>query len=1491
MFALIAIAVLVKSYSFQTWLAGQVASYFESELHTKIHIERVEIDVFKRLLIRNLYVEDLHGDTLLFTNKLETSIKELSLKNDYVKLHHVTVNKPRIKLKTYKGEKDQNLQFLLDYFADDSPKDPDSKPFLIYATSVKLKDGFFSVDDDNVKPKKKQMDFDHLRISSLNVSLTDFKNRDDTVQCQLTNLSLKEKSGLYVKELHAAAKIAPNGILLDNLSLKTQYTSLTAPRLWFQTGSYDDYGNFENQVKITCWFRHSLLSMRDISYFSSDLYGASHQLILNGRIEGTLNDVKARGFTIGTSEDNYIMGNFHITNLTNADSLYIDATVRDMNVGMQQVALVEVAPYNATQFLPIPDEVLRMGIIKGTGNFHGTLREYKANFNANTFVGGISGGIVYKETGAGFVSDITVQTTRFALGKVIDNNNLSTITSSLQVHGSGKQMNEFGTYHVEGKIASVGFSGYEYTNIDLDGDLSKLIFDGHFDVKDPNLMMDYNGILDLRKKIPVFNFTSHIAKANIHKLNLLKRDESTSVACNISGDGKGSNLDNFRGSISIDDLVIEEKEKKYFISHSKLEAVENADKSKKLEFDSDVMYAKFEGFFNFSELPNTFMSVLSEGVPSLFDNKKIKITSREVFDYKVELRDFTIISELFVPSLTLSKNILFTGKFDSENNNFRFRAPNKIDKIKFNNQYFQNVTKFDTKYIGDYLSVEFISDRLVLNDSVDLQKFTIKTQGLDNKFETAINWDNKSGKSGNISFLGDIRGHDEFEIMVNKVEVVIAKGRTLEEDEKWVLEKKSLVNIDSSTISVVDFNAFNKEQTIKINGKISRNPSDKFITDIQNFNLESITPLLVGNELELEGKMHGYFSVSNVYTTPNFKTELKIDSFSVNKEYVGLVDLKSYYDEPSERIIAAGKIIRKEIPDLDFLGSYYVKLKENSLDFIVNMKDANLKLINGFLPPDISNFRGLADGKFTVKGTPEKPLLKGKIFVHDGFVKVNMLNTSYFFGNGTISLDDGIVTLDKMRLEDVRGNSALLNATYNHNNFVTQDIAFDIIDMKKMLVLNTTEELNPLYYGKAYASGSVSVLMYDDKMDVEVNVTTEKNTKIFLPLYGDEDVSLGDFVEFVKHDTDVVKAASLEGISLTFNLDVTPDAEINIIFDPISGQSLKVRGNGNIEMNISPTGEFTMEGPYEVEDGKFIFALKSYVRKEFKVAKGSRITWFGDPYLADLNIKTIYYLQTSMFPLMPPDLANNYRKNTDVQCVMHLTNTLENPLISFDIIVPRADDNIKSVLNSIRANEQELTTQFFTLLVVNTFITPSSGVGNNQSAGSNIAVNYSTELLTNKFNALLSKATGSLDVGFNYKPGDNISNNEIAVALSKQSKDGRLVLSTNLGVSQGNNANNNPSSFVGEFNLEYMLNEEGDVRLRAYNESNEFNITNVQQSPYTQGVAVFYQKEFDSSKDIKVWQKFLNIFRRKEKDVKFEKKEKPKEPEPEKKPENNTEDQ
>ncbi|HYG50207.1 MAG TPA: translocation/assembly module TamB domain-containing protein, partial [Flavobacteriales bacterium] len=415
---------------------------------------------------------------------------------------------------------------------------------------------------------------------------------------------------------------------------------------------------------------------------------------------------------------------------------------------------------------------------------------------------------------------------------------------------------------------------------------------------------------------------------------------------------------------------------------------------------------------------------------------------------------------------------------------------------------------------------------------------------------------------------------------------------------------------------------------------------------------------------------------------------------------------------------------------------------------------------------------------------------------------------------------------------------------------------------------------NEIYYGKAYASGTASIQGYDDKIDVIIDAKTDKNTKLFMPMYGVGDVTVGDFVIF-ESDKDTLNAEKkidLEGITMTFDFKVTPDAEINIVFDKLSGSQLKARGAGDIKMEITPLGDFVMNGTYEVDNpSSYKLAMQTIINKNFIVAKGGTIKWYGDPLNAEIDITAVYPLKASVFDIMPVDIQSNYRKNMDVKVEIQLKNSLFKPDFVFDINIPKADENVRAALASVKSTNEELFRQTMSLLIINKFLTPANSIGSTASnSGISSAANYSSELLTNQLNSLLSQISKDYDIGVNYKPGDEISNTEVALALSTQALDGRLNISTNVGVSSSAAAaaNQSQNSLIGDFNIEYLLTEDGNVRVRGYNESNAFDITNAQQAPYTQGMAIFYQKDFDNSRQLRLLQRFLNIFRPDSKDWK-----------------------
>jgi hypothetical protein len=199
---------------------------------------------------------------------------------------------------------------------------------------------------------------------------------------------------------------------------------------------------------------------------------------------------------------------------------------------------------------------------------------------------------------------------------------------------------------------------------------------------------------------------------------------------------------------------------------------------------------------------------------------------------------------------------------------------------------------------------------------------------------------------------------------------------------------------------------------------------------------------------------------------------------------------------------------------------------------------------------------------------------------------------------------------------------------------------------------------------------------------------------------------------------------------------------------------------------------------------------------------------------------------------------------------MNLTGKMLNPNVAFDIKLPSVDPMTKSRFEAIVSNEQEKNRQAFALLVLRQFMSPPNIVKSaDASANYGVAAN-TTELLSSQISNWLSQISDDFNLGFNYRSGDQISNEEIALALSTQLFDNRVQLSGNFGVSKGNANNQQPSNYIGDVKVEYLLTKDGKLKLMAYNESNNYRNITTQQSPYTQGVGLVYQQDFDYFRDL-----------------------------------------
>jgi hypothetical protein len=454
---------------------------------------------------------------------------------------------------------------------------------------------------------------------------------------------------------------------------------------------------------------------------------------------------------------------------------------------------------------------------------------------------------------------------------------------------------------------------------------------------------------------------------------------------------------------------------------------------------------------------------------------------------------------------------------------------------------------------------------------------------------------------------------------------------------------------------------------------------------------------------------------------------------------------------------------------------------------------------------------------------------------------MDYLQTRYTFTHNVVFTKE-YIGFNNLVLYDIYGNQSVATGRIYHKSFKQERVDITVAS-NKFMILNTKALDNTLFYGVGFTTGVLNLSGTFANLILDASARTERGTQINIPLSNPEEVYSSTFIRFVVKDTaevvPPVYVADLSGIQLNLDLEVTPDAEIQLIFDDKIGDILRGTGNADIRMGIDFLGDFKMYGNYTIESGDYLFTLQNVINKRFRLEQGGTISWNGDPYDADVNLFAIYRARASLQDLFGE--TDSISRRVPVNIRMHLTNKLMNPNVAFNIEVPNSDPTFESQMRNVISSDQEMNRQVFSLLVMNRFA-PPTGFSTSYTAGA--AANIS-ELLSNQFSNWFSQIVPNFDFGVNYRAGDAISSEELEVLLSTELFNERIVIDGNVGVAKDQYTSN----IVGDFTVEYKVSPDGRFRVKAFNRSNALNLLN-DRAPYTQGIGVFYREEFDTLKDL-----------------------------------------
>jgi hypothetical protein len=1438
-------------------VAHLVASYYSAELGTEVEVESVKIYGLDYAEIQGLQIKDLKGDTLIYSPKFSGSIEMLSMRSDFAILKAINSDNARIKLQKYEGDSLTNIQFLLDYFASE---DTTESNFKIKINEINLSNLHFSFDNWNFEPIPYGMDYNHLDLKNVNGKVESLRNRNGVTTFSLDSVSLSDKSGFVLENLHCYFLASDKKIKFEDLNILTPHSNMDIKGLSFNYHDYGDLTDFVNAVVMKGNIRASRLNLQDLSYFAPVFKDFKNNIKIEGILDGTVSNFNIKDLYLGLSAVTYYSGEVDIKGLPYANDALFYMDIDALQTSANDLRQFDYEAMGLEDGISIPSELDRLGVVKLQGTIDGFLDEFYTNLVLNTDAGSLSANLqagldsIYT---LNYTGDINTQD--IALGELIGQGGIGNLTSEFSLKGRGVSMDNLETV-VIGHLHNFNLYGYNYEQIDIQGDIFHKKFKGVLDIEDNNLDFSFNGTVDLNSSKPRYNFVADIDKANFHELNWIDRPTSSFKGQIAVVNSTGNTLDNFKGKIIIDEAEYYENGTTY--EFETLELVSSQDSShREIKVRSQFADLDMVGDYQLEKLDESLYALAHKVFPSLIKYDSNEEIPNEVFDLHVTIKDLSALTSIFYPELEVAPYTQIGMKYDSDFEVLELSA--ESDYINYGEMRFVNF-KIDTteKFVifDPFYTVDIYADSAIFAPGVHFENLAVLSDLYNDDLHTKISWHKEDSTYwGSLESDIDVRSPSKMMFALHPSDIYHDKLG------KWSIKEDAFVKIDSTSFKFDNFRATNKAQSVKILGTASENPNDRLKVLVGQFDMNNLNTFMTDTTTHVHGMMTATAYVTDVYHNMHYDAYCWIEDFKLNEYDIGDIEAIAGWNPLEERMEITGDIFAE--PNESVLkiekGYYYTKKEEDNLDFDISFLDTDLSFANVFMPEGFSNLQGMLNGHLYVKGSTDEPALNGVVNMHDAGLKIDMLNTTYY-ANGDVIIEPDMILLNGMPIKDKLGANGFLNGSFFHQNFERYSYDFYAAFNEPFLVMNTTYDMNPLYYGNAFATGDISIA-YDDynELEIIVNAKSERGTDITLPLYGSEDVELQDFITFVSNDStekDEGYDVDLEGIEMTLSMDITEDAKIQLVFDDIVGDAMQGIGEGHIDMYIDQFYDFYMFGSYEVLEGSYLFTLKDLLNKKFEVEKGGTINWYGDPYEADIDLTAIYKLKTSLYDIMPENQRETYRQKTDVECHMHLTDNLFNPILNFDIDLPRSDENAKTILSNMVSTEAEMNKQVFSLLLLNKFLPSEYNTTGSSSGGTAALGSTTSEMLSNQLSNMLSKFSDDFDIGFNYQPGDEVTSQEVALALSTQLFDDRLTITTNLGVSH-QNAGDNSNSLIGDVDVEYKINEEGNTRIHGFNRSNEYDITQ-QEATYTQGVGVFYQESFSTFPELMC--KLKNIFVREE---------------------------
>ena len=1368
----------------QEQLGNKVAEVVGEKLGTKVKVGRVDLGFLNRLILDDVVIYDQHKKQMAKVARMTAKVDIAPLALGRIVISSAQIFSAHFQF--YKADKDSpaNYQFVLDSLAS---KDTTSHtPLDLRINSFIMRHSSVTYDQRDEAPTPERFNPYHVYVAGISTHIILKALKDDSLNINVKRFTCVEQSGLNIHRLSFLLTGNRHGADLQQFLLQLPNTEISMDSV---TVSYDAE-HLQQSLQLQGAIDRSHITPSDFRSLLPKLKTYQHTIGLTADFAYQQGKLKVGQLqAVSDKGDISLEANGYYEHPEQGRDTW------QLRVGHLTVAS-ETLDFLSKNIIPLPDMVMRLGDVQLKGMFlsdvQGTLH---TQADIQTDIGHADAELQLREDKQ-FAG--SVRTDGVDIGRLTGNDKMGSVALDVEVNGTiDKEI------AAKGNIAKIEYDGTTYSDINLDATYATNQLTGWLQIADPKLSA--RAELDLKAT----NINDAVGVVSLHGLSLPEKDYHLEYLRVESGFDEGH----------------------HFVT-----------------LNSDFAHANLSGEFDYTTLAQSVANAIGARLPTLPGLPPYR-QSNNNFSLKMAMGKTDWLQKLLGISLDIGQPVLLEA------------VVNDRDKYITIDLDAPDFTFDGSRYQNGVVHITSPSDSLFLNAAISTlgdegRRYDIKADGnaADNNLSLALKWNNNNGDkplSGTLNLSShlyrNINDKPEAQVSILPSDIVI-------DNSTWQVEPSDIL-YSTDRMLIDHFSVHNGQQYIMVDGTASKQKTDSVHVNLRGVEVGYILDLVAFDAVTFSGKASGHACLTSVLDNPDAYADLTVNGFKLQEGRMGTLTAHVDWNKQQEQIDISATA-NDGLEAMTFINGY-VSPERDYIDLGISAHGTYLDFMHSFTESFISEITGHGNGDLRLAGPLDAINLTGGLRI-DGHATITPLNTTYTLRDDTITFVYNEILIDSLRIYDKHDNVGYLTGAIHHEDLT--NLSLDLhVDTDRLLGYDFSDFGDQSFYGTVFASGDVDISMGGDDVHIDCNVTPLSGSTFVYNAAQNDAISNQEFITWKPLNqplqtgggADTPLQGGSSNIYMTFLVNATPEGTLKLLMDAKTNDYITLNGTGTLQASYYNKGTFEMQGTYTVDHGTYDVTIQNIINKKFQFQPGGTIVFSGDPYAAALNLQALYTVNG--VSLSDLQLGNSFSSNTvRVNCLMNIGGQPSAPQVTFDLDLPTVNADEKQMVRSLLSSQQEMNQQVLYLLGIGRFYSLGQNNANQQPGQpdqTSLAMqSFLSGTLSTQINNVLNQVIGndSWNFGANIATGTEGWNNaEYEGTVAGRMLDNRLLINGQFGYRD--NATQATPSFIGDFDIRYLLLPNGNLALKVYNQTNDRYFT--RSSLNTQGMGIIMKKDFNGFRD------------------------------------------